>query len=303
MARREKRKQEVSLFPFLDILACVIGNLILIITAVVLEQVDTKPMAEVVDREANLAKVAKQEQQIASLEKELKRLHAANRTAHSQLERIEQQIEQAEDNLEAARNLLARVPKNIPRVDPALAKNKALLQKKKQELDAAISKINADIEARKKTPERSIALLPALVTPFQAHSLIPTSGMFIEVHKAGITIFPAKQFWPGKTAKQVATQAIARDATLETIIQAAFKDANKIVVLLVRPDALDTYQTAKSRFDRFQQAHGQELEQKIFNNPKSPLFSAELTPLRQRKLYSKIPLPGEGVLPVDEMSL
>ena len=52
MARREKKKQEVSLFPFLDILACVIGNLILIITAVVLEQVDTKPIAEQAKREA-----------------------------------------------------------------------------------------------------------------------------------------------------------------------------------------------------------------------------------------------------------
>jgi len=31
------KKQEVSLFPFLDILVCVIGNLNLIITAVVLE--------------------------------------------------------------------------------------------------------------------------------------------------------------------------------------------------------------------------------------------------------------------------
>ncbi|NDH94779.1 MAG: hypothetical protein EBZ13_09685, partial [Planctomycetia bacterium] len=61
MARRERKKQEVSLFPFLDILACVIGNLILIITAVVLEQVDTKPMAEVVDREAKLEQVAEQE--------------------------------------------------------------------------------------------------------------------------------------------------------------------------------------------------------------------------------------------------
>ena len=44
--RRQARKHEVSLFPFLDILACVIGNLILIITAVVLDQMDTKPIAE-----------------------------------------------------------------------------------------------------------------------------------------------------------------------------------------------------------------------------------------------------------------
>ena len=46
MARRQKKKQEISLFPFLDILACVIGNLILIITAVVLESVDTDKLAD-----------------------------------------------------------------------------------------------------------------------------------------------------------------------------------------------------------------------------------------------------------------
>ncbi len=59
MARREKKKQEVSLFPFLDILACVIGNLILIITAVVLEHVDTKPIAEAAEREAQKKHVRK----------------------------------------------------------------------------------------------------------------------------------------------------------------------------------------------------------------------------------------------------
>ena len=52
MARRQKKKQEVSLFPFLDILACVIGNLILIITAVVLESVDSDKLADVFENEA-----------------------------------------------------------------------------------------------------------------------------------------------------------------------------------------------------------------------------------------------------------
>ena len=52
MARRKKKKQEISLFPFLDILACVIGNLILIITAVVLESVDTDKLADLFQNEA-----------------------------------------------------------------------------------------------------------------------------------------------------------------------------------------------------------------------------------------------------------
>ena len=52
MARRQKKKQEISLFPFLDILECVIGNLILIITAVVLESVDTDKFADLFQNEA-----------------------------------------------------------------------------------------------------------------------------------------------------------------------------------------------------------------------------------------------------------
>ena len=56
MARRQKKKQEVSLFPFLDILACVIGNLILIITAVVLESVDTNKIATQFANEATKQK-------------------------------------------------------------------------------------------------------------------------------------------------------------------------------------------------------------------------------------------------------
>jgi len=303
MARRERKKQEVSLFPFLDILACVIGNLILIITAVVLEQVDTKPMAEVVDREAKLEQVAEQEREIKTLEKELAALHASNRVNNSQLEKIEQQIEAAEDRLEQARNMLARVPKNPLKVDPELVKNKTLLEKKKRELNAAIAKVRAEIAERKKAPDKSIVLLPALRTPFQVHSLIPTTGMFIEVNKTGLTIFPAKQFWQGDEAKQVPAKSIQGDKTLQTIMEAGLKDRNKIVVLMLRPDALDVYAAVKGHFDRFQQIHKDKLEQKVFDNPQSPLFNEELAPIRQRKLYSKIPLPGEGVLPLDSLSL
>ena len=49
---KAKKETGSSLFPFLDILACVIGNLILIITAVVLESVDSDKLAEQFANEA-----------------------------------------------------------------------------------------------------------------------------------------------------------------------------------------------------------------------------------------------------------
>ena len=71
MARRQKKKQEISLFPFLDILACVIGNLILIITAVVLESVDTDKIATQFANEATKQKTEDILKIYAELEKML----------------------------------------------------------------------------------------------------------------------------------------------------------------------------------------------------------------------------------------
>ena len=101
MARRARKKQEVSLFPFLDILACVIGNLILIITAVVLEQVDTKPVADAAEYEAKLVKVKEQEQQIDELEKQLAEMRTQTASTSVELEKIEEEVEAAEERVAA----------------------------------------------------------------------------------------------------------------------------------------------------------------------------------------------------------
>ena len=78
MARREKKKQEISLFPFLDILACVIGNLILIITAVVLESVDTDKIATQFANEATKRETEEILKIYAELEKTLEKLKQEN---------------------------------------------------------------------------------------------------------------------------------------------------------------------------------------------------------------------------------
>jgi predicted RNase H-like nuclease (RuvC/YqgF family) len=143
MARRAKKKQEVSLFPFLDILACVIGNLILIITAVVLEQVDTKPVADAAEYEAKLVKVKEQEQQIEKLERELEELRMETASTSVELEKIEEQVEAAEEKLREARSQVAKIPKTPPKIDPALLQEKKLLEDKLRELEAEATKIKA----------------------------------------------------------------------------------------------------------------------------------------------------------------
>ena len=124
MARRAKKKQEVSLFPFLDILACVIGNLILIITAVVLEQVDTKPVADAAEYEAKLVKVEQQEQQIEQLEKQLEEMRKQTASTSVELEKVEEEVEAAEEKLREARSQVAKIPKTPPKIDPTLLQEK-----------------------------------------------------------------------------------------------------------------------------------------------------------------------------------
>ncbi|MEC7293309.1 MAG: hypothetical protein VXU46_00310, partial [Planctomycetota bacterium] len=96
MARRQKKKQEISLFPFLDILACVIGNLILIITAVVLESVDTDKLADLFQNEAIQKQTEENLATIRGLEERLAKLKQESISNDSRVQKAQQQMVEAE---------------------------------------------------------------------------------------------------------------------------------------------------------------------------------------------------------------
>lgn len=287
MARRAKKKQEVSLFPFLDILACVIGNLILIITAVVLEQVDTKPVADAAEYEAKLVKVKEQEQQIEKLEKQLEALRKETASTSVELEKIEEQVEAAEEKLQEARSQVAKIPKTPPKIDPALLQEKKLLEEKLRELEADATKIKADIAEKQKKPEQSISLLPGKIAGLAGGA--PSKAVFVEINKDGLVIYPDQPLWPEKQPVVIKNDTIPKDEALGRLIAAVLADETAIVTFLMRPDSLAVYNTVRARFDAIQKANEAKLKSPI--DPKNPD-----SPLQVRKLYGAVPLPGEGVL-------
>lgn len=287
MARRAKKKQEVSLFPFLDILACVIGNLILIITAVVLEQVDTKPVADAAEYEAKLVQVKEQEEKIERLEKQLEELRKETASTSVELEKVEEELEAAEEKLQEARSQVAKIPKTPPKIDPALLQEKKLLEDKLRELEAETAKIKADIAERQKKPEQSISLLPGKIAGLAGGA--PSKAVFVEINKEGLVIFPDQPLWQEKQPLVVKAADIANDASLGKLMNAVLADEAAIVTFLMRPDSLEVYTATKARFDAFQNTNLEKLKSPI--DPKNPD-----SPLQVRKLYGAVPLPGDGVL-------
>ncbi len=287
MARREKKKQDVSLFPFLDILACVIGNLILIITAVVLEQVDTQPVADAAAYEAKLLIQENQLQQIEMLQQQYDSMRAQTDGRDVEIERLEQQIIEATSDLQEAQSQMATLPTVPPRIDPALVQEKKQREEQQRKIEEDITKIKADIKDRKSNPKQSIALLPGNVRGLGGDG--PTRAVFVEINKNGLMIYPDQPLWKETKPRVIPSASIPNDGALKRLMDAVLGDEDAIVTFLMRSDGLNVYNAVRTRFETFQKNNQQKLIRPI--DPTNPESDLQL-----RKLYGVVPLPGDGVL-------
>jgi len=165
MARRQKKKQEISLFPFLDILACVIGNLILIITAVVLESVDTDKLADLFQNEAIQKQTEENLETIRKLEESLEKLKQESASSDSRVQKAQQQLVEAERAQREAKGRLLNVPPPPP---PPDEEDTAELKKRNleiQEIIAEMKRIEAKIADKKKNATATIEDGPWTMMP------------------------------------------------------------------------------------------------------------------------------------------
>ena len=298
MARRQKKKQEVSLFPFLDILACVIGNLILIITAVVLESVDTDKLADVFKNEAIQKQTEENLEAIRGLEKKLEKLKQDSISSDSRVQKAQQKLVEAERTQREAQGRLLGVPPPPP---PPDAKDTAELKKRKLEIHdilAEMKKIEAKISDKKKKPDQSISILYSnrggggVRRPF-----------FVEVTKRGIILLPNKLDFTNifENAKpiQIPAAKIANDKSFQKLLDYVLTHVGKtgllrrkrdtIITFLIRPDGVGTYYNAKKVVDQYEKKHERELAIIPLNNGD---YIVEA-------LSGKAPLPGKGEILLD----
>ena len=298
MARRKKKKQEISLFPFLDILACVIGNLILIITAVVLESVDTDKLADLFQNEAIQKQTEENLATIRGLEERLEKLKQDSNSSDSRVQKAQQQLVEAERAQREAKGRLLDVPPPPPPPDD---EDTAELKKRNleiQEIIAEMKRIEAKIADKKKKPDQTISILYAnkgrggVRRPF-----------FIEVKKDNLVLLPNeldyKNLFDTEKPIKVPVAKMAGDKSFKKLLDYVLTHLGKtgllrrrrdtIITFLVRPEGVNSYRVAKKVVDQYEKTNEKRLVVGVLPNG-APVLDA---------LSGKAPLPGEGKILLD----
>ena len=215
--KRNKDDLQVSLFPFLSILACVLGILTLMITAVVLSQANNETfqeqVAEAMSDQTEFQEILEREKQ------ELDRLR-------KDLEEAKKQPEQAIDpnkkkKLQQDLNRLkAQEAKKLQELRQEIAEEKKEKQKDVKELAVvtqSIGNVEGQIES-KKDPSKFATMV---VKPSGSGLGGSVEPVFVECDAKGINVFGPD----GKKAFSVKREAIAKDKKWLIKVQQLAKDA------------------------------------------------------------------------------
>jgi len=228
MARRKRDEgNTVSLFPFLSILACVIGVLTLLISALALGQMDPQGVAR---RESYQRTVDKMKIDLRELER-LKKLLAEAETIQEQIKdaRAELAKLEAEEKAAAERDpllgLLAEASKLKKQIDQ--------LRRDIANVEAQIEKIKAQIQSRKNPSEEPrIMVVPSgtgrNIQPF-----------FVECRRNSIVLHQDKE------PIIVRRSEMARSDRFLNLIEEVKDTPNGSIIFLIRPDAVGTYYAAR----------------------------------------------------------
>jgi hypothetical protein len=238
MARRRSASGDVSLFPFLSILVCVIGLLTLMIAGAALTEIEQAPDMEAVARAQEFRRL---KAALAEDERVVGRLQ--DRLASSEL---------AEARLEAARNRLddARADqRRLREEDQARARGAdlqaqlAALQTRLESLTneygkrvELIAQLDDEIERKGRPPEAAVQIRPT-------GTGLDLDPVFIECTDAGVAILDREQ------PLRVRSADLKSDPNFLEILDRVADSDRAVVVFLLRNDGVEAYHAARAVAD------------------------------------------------------
>ena len=243
MAKARKAQIEISLFPFLSILACVIGILVLILCTVVISQIDPEGVEE----------VKKQNEENLIRKERLDELEIARLELEKKLKEVESKLNKKVDftaDLNKAQQTLARLKKDIDsKKDKSsevekLSKELVLKLKQKDTLVATLAEKEklhkALMEAIEREKERIHSKLKLESTG--SGFLANFSPIYVDCTQKGITVMTDDE------PIEISRGAIAKHKAWIAMQKQAAESDKKIFVFLVRPtyEAVSNYWYTKS---------------------------------------------------------
>jgi hypothetical protein len=252
--RRRRDDLQVSLFPFLSVLACVIGTLTLLLAAIALSSMGGRSLAQV------------------RLAEQYEAARAALAAGIAKLEMLEAQIRQSEDRAEDDQTLGMRLAGLGLSADISLEdligvvdlrRREAEHKEKKRLLERDQARLATTLKERSEELEKRDAM------QMRAPIIIDPSGLgreqrpyMVECHQDYIELYNTRGEW----SLRVPSEEISISGDLRKYMRRIRAIHNAIVIFLIRPDGVLTYQEASEIATRHKVRH------------------------------AKLPLPGEGEL-------
>ena len=241
--KRSRDHLAVSLFPFLSILACVIGVLTLMITALTLGQVGEKAVnQEAIDRAEEYLRIKADADKADAKSQQVIAMLTQGKLTVDALEKAKADLAA----LKARREAAAKSAASEAQTTEALAK----LTRRGEELEKQLKKLHddagpltAEVESREKSREPVVTIRPGGT----GVNLKPT---FVECAAAGLVLYEGQP----PTALAVPRAAMAGSDAFLKLLDRVAQQEGSTVVFLIRPNGIGTYHAA-SAMARARYAH------------------------------------------------
>lgn len=242
--RRESAGGEVSLFPFLSILACLIGALIMIIVVLCVAQTQQSD-----GRTKEELEQARQYQELLVTKKDQTEVQVDLKEKMAQLEKVRTETTEKEQRLAKLRKLLATsadIKKNNQELSQNLIKelDNLLLEidgltKQDVELKKEIETLLAELKARQTPMEKVVP--PVVVQPSGSGLAQGTKLYFVEATGGKLTIYwDQKQ----KTVVSATDEVIAADVAFNHLLKEVVKVPQSKIIFLLRDDGMGAFNKA-----------------------------------------------------------
>lgn len=239
---------DVSLFPFLSILACIIGVLTLMIATLALLQMDNDVVVRAEEYESVAADLAQQQASLADLERQFvdEQQQMASQASAQQKELVDKRgkIKQLKNQFLIARKKRDELDKpaeqrEVPEQQPLSELEEALGGLKEQ-----VAQLTVELEEKKRPPQE------AEVTVVPGGSGRGIKPRFVECTKNGIVLHNTDE------RVQVRPANIEKSEPFLKLLDSIAGDENAKLIFLIREDGVHVWWRAKRFADSLEVANG-----------------------------------------------
>lgn len=245
--RRESNDNQVSLFPFLSILACLIGALVMIIVVMVTSQANKA--------DGRTPEEIKTAQEFLKIQKEIEERKKMDVTLKEQLALLEK----TQTELQEKRTRYLKMRKLLDSSKEVQAQNKTESERMQKELDdllveidginkqiaeskVEIAKLMAEIKKRQIPPDKKPP--PVVVQPGGSGMPEGTKVFFIEASGGGLKILGA---WGEDYRLSASGEAVVADPKFNYLLTEMAKNPKSMLLFLIRDDGQGAFANGGGR--------------------------------------------------------